>query len=291
MTALLPSPQAAVQSRTPVKIDIDLVLVNASVTDADGRAVLGLDKDHFRIWEDKVQQEIRYFSTDELPASVGVVFDVSSSMADKLSVARNAVDKFLEAGSPEDEYALIEFNNRPKEIEPFTSDIVAFRNRLALVSAQGSTALYDAVYLGIEKLRKAHNPRKALLLVTDGEDNHSRYSFEDVKNLAMESDVQLFAIGIAGFPIPTATKGRKSGRAVLQELVDLTGGQVFFTTNTALLGDICAKISENLRNEYLIGYSSTNGIRNGKWRNLRLKVDPPSHTSIHARKGYFAPAE
>jgi Ca-activated chloride channel homolog len=292
-SALLAAPQApearqASVKRTSIQVDVDLVLVHAAVTDNDGRSVTGLDKTQFQLWEDKVQQEIRYFSAEEVPVSLGVIFDVSSSMADKLAVSRDAVTRFLTTGIPEDEYALIEFNSRPQVTQDFTSNIADFQNRMALASASGSTALYDAVYLGIERVRNAHNRRKALLLVTDGEDNHSHYTLADLKELAKESDVQIFAIGMGGLPITTATKGHKSGRAVLQELVDLTGGEVFFTTDVRNLDDICSKISESLRNEYIIGYASTNTIKDGKWRRLHLKVNEVSHVKVHARNGYYA---
>jgi len=289
--ALLMAPQASAHRQSPLKIDVDLVLVNAAVIDQEGRPVTGLEKTRFQVWEDKVQQEIRYFSTEEGPMSLGIIFDISRSMADKLSVSRDAVTTFLKTGTPADEYALIEFNDRPFVAQDFTSDITDFQNRIALASSSGSTALYDAVYLGIEKLRHAHNRRKALLLVTDGEDNHSHYTFADVKQLAKESDVQLFAIGIAGLPITTATKGNKSGRAVLQELVELTGGEVFFTTDVRKLDDICSKISDSLRNEYLLGYASTNTTKDGKWRRLHLKVNNMSRVRVHARSGYYAPMD
>jgi Ca-activated chloride channel family protein len=275
-------------SQAPVKVDVDLVLINAVVTDNEGRAITGLGKTGFQLWEDNVQQEIQYFSEEEVPVSIGIVFDISGSMNDKLSVARDAVTKFLKTGTPADEYALIEFNNRARLACDFTSDAANFENRIAQVSPSGWTALYDAVYLGIEKLRDAHNRRKALLLVTDGKDNHSHYTFADVKELAKESDVQLFAIGVVGFPIATATKGGESGRAVLQELVDLTGGEVFFTTNARKLDDICLKISDSLRNEYLIGYASSNTTKDGKWRRLHLKVNDVPRASVHARSGYYA---
>jgi Ca-activated chloride channel homolog len=281
------APQA-LEKPSPVKVDVDLVLVNAAVTDHEGRPVTGLEKTRFQVWEDKVQQEIQYFSAEEVPVSLAVVFDISSSMADKLPVSRDAVTTFLKTGTPADEYALIEFNSRAQLTQDFTKDIADFQNRIAMVSSSGSTALYDAVYLGIEKLRHAHNPRKALLLVTDGEDNHSHYTLSDVKELAKESDVQLFAIGIAGFPISTATKGHKSGRAVLEELVDLTGGQMFFTTDVQKLDEICSKVSDSLRNEYVIGYASTNPGKDGKWRKLHLKVSPASHVNVHAKSGYYA---
>lgn len=291
LSAWLAAPQTDARPQPPVRIDVSLVLVNATVTDSDGHSVTGLDKNHFHVWEDKVEQEIQYFSTEEVPVSVGIVFDISSSMEGKISVARDAVAAFLKTGSPNDEYTLVEFNNRPRVTQNFTSNITEFENRLALVSPSGSTALYDAVYLGIQKLRQAHNPRKALLLITDGEDNHSHYKFSEVKEIARESDIQLYAIGIAGYSIPTATKGNKSGRAVLEELVNLTGGQVFFTTDIRKLEGIACMIAEDLRNQYVLGYVPANPARNGKWRKLRLKVDPFSQVSVRARSGYYAPLE
>lgn len=289
--AVFAAPQAFERTQPAVKVDVDLVMVNATVTDPNGRSVTGLDKSLFQIWEDRIQQEIQYFSATEVPLSVAVIFDVSSSMADKLPVSRDAVAKLLKIGNPQDEYALIEFNSRPKVTRDFATGFSKFQNELASTSAAGSTALYDAVYLGIEKLRDSHNPRKALLLVTDGEDNHSRYSRSDIKELAMESEVQLFAIQIGGYTSPTATKGHKPGGVVLKELVDLTGGEVFFASDVQRLDGICANISETLRNEYVIGYAPSNTARDGKWRGVKLKVNATSHVSIHARSGYYAPTQ
>jgi Ca-activated chloride channel homolog len=299
LPALLAAPQVPAPRPQSVKVDVDLVLVDAAVTDRSGRSVTGLEKTHFQVWEDKVQQEIRYFSAEEVPVSLGIVFDVSGSMAGKLPIARDAVTRLLKAGNPEDEYALIEFRDHPQVTQDFTSNIADFHNRLAFVSSSGWTALYDAVYLGIQKLRQGHNRRKALLLVTDGEDNHSRYTFDDVKELAKESDIRLFAIGIPGYPtlklgssMIDARKGSHyPGQDILQELVDLTGGQAFFTRDLRKLDDFCAKISDSLRNEYVIGYVPTNRAKDGKWRKLHLKVNDVSHVSVHARSGYNAPKE
>jgi Ca-activated chloride channel homolog len=288
LSTLLADPQTPVSYQPSVKVDVELVSVHASVTDSQGQPVTGLGKRGFQIWEDKVQQEIQYFSTEEVPVSVGVIFDVSSSMASKLPAARESVIQFLRTGTTKDEYTLIEFNNHAQVAQDFTSDTAEFQNRLAFVSSSGSTALYDAVYLGIEKLRHAHNPRKALLLVTDGEDNHSHYTLSDLKELAKESDIQIYAIGMGGFVIPTMTKGHIPGPKILQDLVDLTGGQAFFTTHTESLEGICSKISASLRNEYVIGYSSTNLSKDGKWRKLRLRVSSVPHASVHARSGYYA---
>jgi Ca-activated chloride channel homolog len=297
--ALLVASQAPAPHQSSVKIDVNLVLVDAAVTDHSGRSVTGLDKAHFHVWEDKVEQDIRYFSAEEVPVSLGIVFDVSGSMAGKLSLSRDAVSRLLKAGNPEDEYALIEFNDHPRVTQDFTSNTTEFQNRLSFVSSSGWTALYDAVYMGIEKLRQAHNRRKALLLVTDGLDNHSRYTFDDVKELAREADVQLFAIGIPGYPtlklgssmIDARRPNRYPGQDVLEELVNLTGGQVFFTRDVRKLDDICMRISESLRNEYVIGYIPTNVAKNGKWRKVHLKVNDASHVSVHARTGYYAVME
>jgi Ca-activated chloride channel family protein len=288
LSTLLAGHQTPASYQPSVKVDVDLIVVNASVTDADGRPVAGLDKNQFQLWEDKVQQDIQYFSTEEVPVSVGVIFDVSSSMAAKLPAARASVAQFLTTGTTNDEYALIEFNSHVQVAQDFTTDTKEFQNRLAFVSSSGSTALYDAVYLGIETLRHAHNTRKALLLVTDGEDNHSHYTLSDLKELAKESDIQIYAIGMGGFVIPTMTKGHIPGPKILQDLVDVTGGQAFFTTHTDNLEEICSKISASLRTEYAIGYASTNLNKDGKWRKLRLKVSSVPHASVHARSGYYA---
>ena len=229
---------------------------------------------------------------------MAIVFDVSGSMSDKLRVARDAVSRVLKAGNREDEYALIEFNDSPHLIQDFTPNIAHFEDRLAFVSSNGWTALYDAIYLGIEKLREAHNRRKVLFVVFDGEDNHSRYTFDNVKDLAREADIQLFAIGIPGYPrlqlrnsMIDARKGsnHSPGQDALQELVDLTGGQAFFIRDIRKMDDICSKISENMRNEYVIGYIPNNGKRDGKWRKLRVKINDVSHASVHAKSGYYAP--
>lgn len=286
---LLVASKAAERKEPDVKVDVDLVLVSAAVTDDEGRSVTGLDKTRFQLWEDHVQQDIQYLSTTELPVSLTIVLDVSSSVADKLPLSRDAIVTLLKMGNPQDEYALVEFNNRPELTQDFEAGTSTLQSRLASASAAGSTALYDAVYVGLETLRHARNPRKVLLLVTDGEDNHSRYSFMDIKQSAMESDVQLFAIQIGGYTNPTQTKGHKAGGAVLEELADSTGGEVFSASGAQKLDDICANISEILRNEYVIGYISSNRNKDGKWRSLKLKVSTPSHVSVHARSGYYAP--
>jgi Ca-activated chloride channel family protein len=274
-----------------LKIDVDLVLVSATVTDSLNRYVSGLESQHFQIWEDKVEQKLEYFSAEDVPISVGVIFDVSGSMKDKIATARNAAATFLKTGNPEDEYFLVEFANRPELTSDFTTDVSKLQNKLLLTPAKGMTAMYDSVYLGLEKLKEGNNPKKALLLITDGEDNRSRYTFQNVKEFVKEQDVQIYGIGIVDEWNSQLSAGH-TGRAMVEELADLTGGRAFFPDSVYELEDICTKIAIELKNQYVIGYHSTNGAKDGKWRKLRVKVNPPKgiqHLNVRAKQGYYAP--
>jgi Ca-activated chloride channel family protein len=267
---------AGAQDRaTKLKVDIDLVLVSATVTDSDNQLVTDLKPENFRIWEDKVEQSIRYFSTEEAPLSLGIIFDVSNSMEKKIDLAREAAATFLQTGSVEDEYFLVEFNSRARVAEDFTTDISRLRDRLTFTPAEGTTAMYDAVYLGLNKVKSGQNPRKALLLITDGEDNHSRYSRRDIRELAKESDVQIYIIDL--------------GRVMIDELAEITGGRSF-RGSVRDLEDICQKISLELRSQYVLGYASSNSSKDGKWRKIDVKMTPPTGLSrlhVRTRSGYY----
>lgn len=278
------------QSQT-VKVDVDLVQVYATVTDPRNRSVTGLNREHFRLWEDKIEQEVSYFSAEDVDMSVGIIFDASGSMEDKLSHARDAAVTFMKYGNPLDEYFLIPFADRPTmDAAAFTTDIAQLQNKLIFTEAKGSTALYDAVYVGLEKLRDASNTKKALLLITDGEDNKSRYSFSNVREFVKEQDVQIFAIGIVNDWNSQLSSGR-TGRALIEELVEITGGRAFFPDSVYELEDICQKIGAELKHQYILGYSSTNEAKDGKWRKLRLEVKGPPgvpRLSVRAKAGYYA---
>jgi Ca-activated chloride channel family protein len=279
------------QAPQTLKIDVDLVLVNATVTDSLNRYVSGLDPEHFQIREDKIEQKIEYFSAEDVPVTVGLIFDVSGSMKDKISTAREAAQTFLKSGNPEDEYFIVEFANRPEVASDFTSDITKLQSKLILTQAKGMTAMYDSVYLGLEKLKDASNPKKALLLITDGEDNRSRYTFQNVKEFVKEQDVQIYGIGIVDDWNSQLGAG-KTGRAMVEELADLTGGRAFFPDSVYELEDICTKIAVELKNQYVLGYHSTNQNKDGKWRKLQLKVNPPkgiNRLNVRAKQGYYGP--
>jgi Ca-activated chloride channel family protein len=260
-----------------LKVDVDLVMVNVAVADSDGRPVTDLKGESFQVFEDKVEQQVRYFSSEAAPVSLGIIFDISHSMEKKLSFAKDAAVKFLETGTPDDEYFLVEFSSRAKIAEGFTSDISRLRDKLSLVPAQGNTALYDAVYLGLAQLKKGQNPKKALLLITDGEDNHSRYSRGDIREFVREADAQIYVIDL--------------GRALVGELAEMTGGHSY-RVSVADLADTCEKIALELKSQYVIGYESTNTNKDGKFRKVRVRVAPPEgmlKMSVRTRDGYFAP--
>jgi len=271
-TALAQQPESRMDPHSKtLKIDVDLVLVNATVSDPLGRMVSGLQKDNFQLWEDKVEQKIEYFSSEDTPLSIGLIFDATGSMSDKISTARDAAATFLKMGNPEDEFFLVTFSQQPRLAEDFTTDVSRLQQRLLFTPAKGLTPLFDAVYLGLDKMKSATNKRRALLLITDGEDNHSRYSFADIKEFAKERDVQIFAIGIVD-AFGALAQG-KSGRAIIEDLVQITGGRAFFPDSIYELEDICSKIAVELKNEYVLGYHSTNEAKDGKWRKIRLKTN------------------
>jgi len=270
-----------------LNMDVDLVLVNATVTEsARNRPVRGLEKKDFQIWEDKIEQKIAYFSSEDVPVSVGIIFDVSGSMKDKITAAQRAAATFFKSGTKQDEYFEVQFSDRPKVASEFTSDVTKLQNSLLSVPTKGSTALYDAVYLGLNKLKESNNPKKALLLITDGEDNRSRYSFSDVRSFIREQDVQMYAIGI----LDPATG---AGREALEQLTTITGGRAFFPGSAYDMPEICKKIAAELKNQYVIGYRSTNTAKDGAWRKIRVKVSTPKGKDIASlgvrfKQGYYA---
>jgi Ca-activated chloride channel family protein len=256
-----------------LKVDVDLVLVNATVTDAEDRYVVGLEKKDFHVWEDKVEQQVEYFSTENAPISVGLIFDASGSMQPMLKYAQQAALAFLETADKNDEYFLVEFNDKPHVTVDMTKDIAKLQEHIIFIPAKGSTALYDAVYVGMEKLKKASYPKRALIAITDGDENHSRYSFSNLRDFVREQNVQIFSIGAEGG---------------INNLVESTGGYAFHGDG---LADICQKIAIELKNEYVIGYRSTNHAKDGRWRKVQLKVDTPrglSKLKVRAKTGYYA---
>ncbi|MBZ5606314.1 MAG: VWA domain-containing protein [Acidobacteriia bacterium] len=289
------APEPEPERRSNIRIDSTLVLIPVAVTDPMSRFVTGLDKENFKVYEDKIEQEIAQFSSEDAPLSIGVVFDTSGSMGAKLQKSRQAVAQFMKTANPEDEFFLIQFNDRPELIVPFTPDTEEIQNRLTFVQSRGRTALLDGVYMAMNQMKKARNPRKAILIISDGGDNSSRYTESEVKNAVREADVQIYAIGIFE---PMQSRGRTpeelSGPALLGEVTEQTGGRHFAVDNLAELPDVAAKIGIELRNQYVLGYSPKNGNRDGKYRRVSVKLVKttglPQLKAIF-RTGYYAPTQ
>jgi VWFA-related protein len=278
-----------------LRIDANLVLVPVSVCDAMNRPVTGLEREHFKVFEDKVEQTVTHFAMEDEPLAVGLVFDTSGSMGSKLRRSRMAASAFFKTANPEDEFFLVEFNDRPKLVAPLTRDYEEIQNHLAFAPSRGRTALLDAIFLAMHEMKKSTKSRKALLIISDGGDNSSRYSVTEVRNLVRESDVLFYALGIYE---PSGARGRSpeelSGPGLLTEMAEQTGGRHLPVEDLSEMPDIAAKIGIELRNRYVLGYSPGNQPRDGRYHRVQVKLAPPHGLpSLKAfwRTGYYAPAQ
>jgi Ca-activated chloride channel family protein len=274
----------------PLRVSVDLVLIPVTVTDALNHPHTNLTRENFRVYEGSQPQEIRYFSTEDSPISIGLLLDVSGSMRDKIDTERTALEQFFRNANPEDDYFVITFNNTPRVLSDVTQSTTGIQTELGLVQPSGSTALLDAVYLGLSKLRNAHYSRRALVIISDGADNASRYNFREIKDLVAESDVMVYAIGIFGSS-PFKAFEEVMGERWLKGMTDITGGRTTTVKNINQLPDECALLSRELRSQYILGYQPSEKLTVGKWRKVRVTVRNPSITDqlqSHYRKGYFA---
>jgi len=288
-------PVSAPLPQANIRVDANVVLVPVTVTDPLDRFITGLDQDAFEVYEDRIRQKIVSFGSEDAPLSIGIVFDTSGSMGSKLERSRLSVSEFFKTANPEDEAFLVEFSDRPRLSVPFTHNLEEIQNRLVFVRSKGETALLDSVYLALATMKKARNPRKALILITDGGDNRSRYTQSEVRNLIKEADVRIYCIGIyetgAG---RSRTPEEASGPELLRDLAEPTGGRHFVIENTNELPDVAAKIGVELRNQYVVGYSPDNKARDGKYRKITVKlIQPRGLPALRAywRTGYFAPTQ
>jgi Ca-activated chloride channel family protein len=276
----------------PLKVDVDLVLVPVTITDPMNRLVTGLDKENFQLFEGNSSQEIRTFSSEDAPVSLGVIFDSSGSMTSKMDRAKDAVIEFFKTANPQDEFFMITFNDEPEEVTDFTSSVDEIQNKLVFAVPRRRTALLDAIYMGISKMRQAKYPKKALLIISDGGDNHSRYTENEIRALVKEADVMIYAIGI--YDRYASAVEERLGPQLLSDITELTGGRAFTIDNPNDLGDVATKIGVELRNQYVLGYRPSKVVRDGKWRKIKVKLLPPKGLpplKVYARTGYYAPAE
>jgi Ca-activated chloride channel family protein len=276
----------------PLKVDVNMVLVSVTITDPLNRLVTGLDRENFNVFEGKDQQEIKTFSSEDAPVSIGVIFDMSGSMTSKIDRAREAVVEFFKTANPQDEFFMITFADKPEEIADFTSSVDDIQGRLLYTIPRGRTALLDAIYLGVTKMRQAKYPKKALLIISDGGDNHSRYTEGEIRSMVKEADVLIYAIGIYDHYFPTEEE--RLGPTLLGDVTELTGGRAFTIDNPNDLADVSTKIGIELRNQYVIGYRPKNPGHDGKWRKIKVKLLPPKGLpplKVYAKTGYYAPTE
>src|SRR4051812_10562536 len=286
-----PPPPKEEQSRADIRVDTNLVLIPVSVNDQLNRPVTGLEKEHFRVFDDRVEQTITQFAMDDEPVAVGLVFDTSGSMGEKLRTSRLAAKAFFKTSNEdEDEYFLVEFDNSPRLVVPLTKDTGGIETELLYSKSKGSTALLDALLLAIHEMRRSQKRKKALLVISDGGDNHSRYTTAEAQRIIRESDILIYAIGVFG---GGATAEEFGGPELLSKIAEGTGGRLYQAVAPDL-PDIASKIGIDLRNRYVLGYSPQNQARDGKYHRVEVRLAPPRGLPklvAHWRTGYFAPSE
>ena len=274
----------------------DLVLIPATVTDDVNRFVLGLQKEDFQVFEDGVEQNVSLFSGEDAPLSVGVLFDRSASMSYKLGSSRDATTQLLNALNKEDEAFLVEFADLATLSVGFTGNTSEIRSALKNAQASGMTALLDAVNTGLVEMKEAKNSRKAIVVVSDGGDNRSHYTAAQIESLVREADVQIYAMGVFE-PVfsSTLTPEEISGPRLLSEIATQTGGRAFAAAVPGDMPSVATRIAVELRNQYVLGYYPKNKSRDGKYRNVEVRVAPPpglgSPLKVHWRLGYYAPSQ
>ena len=275
-----------------IHIDVNLVLVPVAVTDPMNRLVTGLERENFQVFDNDAPQTIKSFATDDAPLTIGIVFDLSGSMTSKFVRARKALSEFLRTCNPQDEFFVVGFNDRPAILVDYTSDVDDVEARMVMLRPENRTALIDAMYLAVNHLKLAKYDRKALLVISDGGDNRSRYTQGELTRVVRESQVQIYSIGI--FDIYAPTEEEQNGPVLLHEISEQTGGRLFKVLDVQDLSDIAQRISEELRNEYVLGYTPTDRRRNGAWRKLKVRLLPPPglpQLEERSREGYYAPSQ
>lgn len=268
------------QHPASIRMDVKMVMIPANVTDRYDRPILDLRKEDFHLFEGENEQRIESFALDQAPVSVGIVFDCSGSMKNKIDKSFAAVRQFLKTSMPGDEFFLVEFSDVPKVLLRFTQDPDEVAANLNSIHPLGWTAMFDAIYLAANQMRSAKNPRRALLVLSDGGDNDSRYSAGEAMNMLREADVRVFAIGLF------------DNASFLRKAAADTGGNVMVVRNINDLPDAVEKLSTQIRSQYLLGYYPVQSENDGKFHRVKLIVSRTVeglklHTSW--RHGYYAP--
>jgi len=284
-----PTPKQDDEVPANIKVDSTLVLVPVEVSDALNRPVSGLEKENFHVFDDKVEQKIVSFAMEDDPIAVGLVFDVSGSMEREIPAARQAATTFFKTANPEDEFCLVALASEAKLVVPLTSTPGDIGSQLLFTKPGGSTALLDGIYLALNEVRKSTKLRKALVIISDGGDNNSRYTEAEVRSAIRETDTLIYAIGVFG----NGAGSNYSDQEVLTTMAKESGGRLF-PTNGMPVGDFADKIITDLRNRYVLGYSPTNPSKDGRYHRLEVKLSPPKglpKLNAHWKTGYYAAAD
>ena len=270
--------------RPDLRVDTNLVLIPVGVNDARGRPVAGLEPENFRLWDNEEPQAITAFSMEDEPVALGLVFDTSDSMKGSLAMARRAAALFVNTANPGDQFLLVEFDSKPRITVPLTEDLAHIRYELTFTQSRGSTAMIDAVYMAMHEIKKSTRQRKALILVSDGDDNNSRYSASELRTVLQESEVLVYSVGMFG--------GDVANPGLMRVIAEQTGGRLFVANSG--LPNIASTISLDLRNRYVLGYVPTNPARDGLYHKVDLELNPPKglpKLKAYWRRGYYAPPE
>ena len=288
---LIPARGRPATPRADFRIESDLVLVPVSVTDSRNHTVIGLERNAFRLFENQTEQQIVQFAREDAPLSVGIVFDMSGSMTGKLQKSREAVTQFLHFANPADEFFLVSFRSRPRVAVPFTGDTSAIQNELLRAEPKGTTALLDAVCLAMDYMRHARYSRRALLILSDGGDNNSRYSRAEIRDRVREADLWIYAVGLYDPARSDAPREIAGGRKLMEALAEESGGREFAVPLPIDLPMVAARISVELRNQYVLGYRPSNPLRDGKYRQVHVSVVDGRRLNVASRPGYYAAGE
>jgi len=280
-----------------IGVNVDLVVLYTAVHDKAGKFVGGLKKENFKVFEDSVAQTIASFSQEDVPLSMGILIDVSGSMRNKIEMVTKSALAFIKASNPEDQVFLVAFNDQVDLLEDYTNDIDTITDSLDNIIVTGGTALYDAIYLGVQKAQKGTKPKKAIVVITDGEDRDSYYKLDELLAKVQESDVAVYCIGFMNAAPEKGLFGRFSksapekAREALAKISEETGAKAFFPQKTTEMGTIVSEIAHELRNQYGIGFVSSNTAKDGSWRRVKVTLEGANAPQYHvrARTGYFAP--
>jgi Ca-activated chloride channel homolog len=277
-----------------LRVDVDLALVNVTVTDVHNHAITGLTQENFRVFEDNVEQEILHFYSEDIPISIGLILDLSGSMTNKYTKMREAAAQFLMQANPQDEFFAVILADNAKLASAFTQNVEGLEARLTSHAPKGRTALLDAVYLALNEMRNAQHRSRALVIVSDGGDNHSRYSKHSLKPFLKECDCQLYAIGLfESIWKRNHTREELEGPSLLSELTEMTGGRVFKAKKINELPDVASMVGTLLRNQYVLSYRPSNRRHDSRWRRIKVKLRLPKGSPpfvVSARAGYYAPS-